>query len=65
VTVELKVAGMTCGHCVKAVTEAITAKDPAARVAVSLADGTVRADTTLPRAAVAAAVEDEGYTVAP
>ncbi|WP_137179305.1 cation transporter [Roseomonas sp. AR75] len=63
-TVELKVAGMTCGHCVKAVTEAIRAKDPAAEVEVSLAEGVVRAATTLPRAAVAAAVEEEGYKVA-
>lgn len=63
-TVELKVAGMTCGHCVKAVTEAIRARDPAAKVEVVLAEGLVRAETTLPRAAVAAAVEEEGYKVA-
>jgi copper chaperone len=63
-TVELKVAGMTCGHCVKAVTEAIRAKDPAATVEVVLAEGLVRAETALPRAAVAAAVEEEGYSVA-
>ncbi|WP_372621641.1 cation transporter [Falsiroseomonas sp.] len=63
-TMELKVAGMTCGHCVKAVTEAIRAKDPAAKVEVVLAEGLVRADTTLPRAEVAAAVEEEGYKVA-
>jgi copper chaperone len=65
VTVELKVAGMTCGHCVRAVTEAIRAKDPAASVEVSLADGVVRAETALTRAAVAAAIEEEGYSVAP
>jgi copper chaperone len=63
-TVELKVAGMTCGHCVKAVTEAIRAKDPAATVEVRLGEGLVRAETALSRAAVAAAVEEEGYKVA-
>ncbi|HEV7263915.1 MAG TPA: cation transporter [Falsiroseomonas sp.] len=63
-TMELKVAGMTCGHCVKAVTGAIRARDPAAKVEVVLAEGLVRADTTLPRAEVAAAVEEEGYKVA-
>jgi copper chaperone len=62
--VELTVTGMTCGHCVRAVTEAIRAKDPAAQVEVVLAEGLVRAETTLPRAAVAAAVEEEGYKVA-
>lgn len=63
-TVELKVAGMTCGHCVKAVTAAIQAKDPAAKVEVVLAEGLVRAETSLPRAEVAAAVAEEGYKVA-
>jgi copper chaperone len=63
-TVELKVAGMTCGHCVKAVTQAIQAKDPAATVEVVLAEGLVRAETTLSPAAVAAAVAEEGYKVA-
>jgi copper chaperone len=63
-TVELQVAGMSCGHCVKAVTAAIQAKDPAARVEVSLERGTVRAETSLTAAAVAAAVAEEGYKVA-
>jgi copper chaperone len=61
--VELKVAGMTCGHCAKAVTAAIQAKDPAAKVEVMLAEGLVRAETTLPRAEIAAAIAEEGYQV--
>lgn len=63
-TVELKVEGMSCAHCVRAVTEAIRARDPRAQVAVDLAAGTVRAETSLPRQDVAAAVEEEGYKVA-
>lgn len=63
-TVELKVAGMTCGHCAKAVTAAIQAKDPAAKVEVMLVEGLVRAETTLPRTEVAAAIIEEGYQVA-
>ena len=34
-----QVSGMTCGHCVRAVTQAIEALDPAARVNVDLAAG--------------------------
>jgi copper chaperone len=63
-TVELKVAGMTCGHCAKAVTAAIQAKDPAAKVEVMLVEGLVRAETTLPRTEVAAVIAEEGYQVA-
>ena len=63
-TVELKVAGMTCGHCVKAVTAAIHARDPAAKVEVVLAEGLVRAETVLPAAEVAAAIIEEGYKLA-
>lgn len=63
-SVALKVEGMTCQHCVRAVTQAIQAKDPAAAVVVDLAAGTVRAETRLPREDVAALVAEEGYRVA-
>jgi copper chaperone len=62
-TVTLKVDGMTCAHCVKAVTTAIQAQDPRARVQVDLGAGTVRADTSLPRDVVSAAVDSAGYAV--
>ncbi|MDO9503005.1 heavy-metal-associated domain-containing protein [Falsiroseomonas sp.] len=62
-TQELKVAGMTCGHCVRAVTLAIQARDPQAKVQVDLPAGLVRADTTLDRAALTALVTAEGYAV--
>ena len=52
--IELKVEGMTCQHCVRAVTQAIQAEDPRAAVQVDLATGTVRAETSLPREKVAA-----------
>jgi copper chaperone len=64
VMVELKVSGMTCGHCVKAVTAAIQAADPGARVEVALESGLVRAETRLSAAAVAAALAQEGYPLA-
>lgn len=63
-TIELKVSGMSCEHCVRAVTQAIRAEDPGAEVRVDLAAGTVRTTTALPRDKVAAAIEEEGYGVA-
>ena len=63
--ITLKVEGMSCGHCVKAVTAAIQAKDPNAKVEVDLADGTVKAETVLPRHVISMAVEEEGYAVKP
>ena len=62
--IELKVQGMTCQHCVRAVSTAIRARDPAAIVQVDLGAGMVRAETSLPREALAALVTEEGYTVA-
>jgi len=59
----LDVTGMTCAHCIRAVTAAITALDAGARVSVDLAAGRVAAETTLPRATVAAAITAEGYAV--
>lgn len=62
-TITLTVEGMSCGHCVKAVTAAIQAKDPNAKVEVDLAGGTVKTETILPRQVVSMAVEEEGYAV--
>lgn len=56
------VAGMTCGHCVKAVTEAVRTLDPAADVQVDLASGTVRVNSDIAQAdAVCEAIRDAGY----
>lgn len=61
--ITLKVEGMSCGHCAQAVTAAIQAKDPAAKVVVDVAEGTVKTETILPRHTVSMAVEEEGYEV--
>ena len=60
----LRVEGMTCQHCVRAVTAAIVALDPGAVVTVDLAARLVTAETKAERAAVVAAVQAEGYGVA-
>ncbi len=62
-TIVLKVEGMTCQHCVRAVTAAIQALDPAAQVAVDLPGHSITAQTTLAQPALAAALAEEGYRV--
>ena len=60
---EFQVAGMSCGHCVRAVEEAVQSVDPQAKVQVELAQGQVQVDSEQPRQALAAAIADAGYTV--
>jgi copper chaperone CopZ len=57
------VTGMTCGHCVAAVTEEIVQIPGVADVAIDLESGavTVTSDAGLDPAAVRAAVEEAGY----
>ena len=58
------VQGMTCGHCEKAVTTAIKTLDPQAEVRIDRSQNLVEVQTEQPREAVAAAISEEGYTVA-
>lgn len=60
------VTGMTCAHCVSAVTEEITALAGVESVAVDLATGTVTvtAGTDPTRDQIAAAVDEAGYVLA-
>lgn len=55
------VKGMTCGHCVKAVTAAVQQVDAQARVEVDLATGKVQVDSTLPAPAIERAIAEAGY----
>ncbi|MBE0588170.1 MAG: heavy metal transport/detoxification protein [Betaproteobacteria bacterium HGW-Betaproteobacteria-9] len=57
------VQGMTCGHCEKAVTTAIKTLDPQAEVRIDRSQNLVEVQTEQPRDAVAAAINEEGYTV--
>lgn len=59
------VQGMTCGHCEKAVTQAIQSVDPQATVAIDRPGGKVEVQTSQPRRAIADAIAAEGYEVAP
>ena len=61
------VAGMTCAHCQRAVTEEISAVAGVESVTVDLASGsvTVTADRPVDRADIAAAVDEAGYVLLP
>ncbi|MFL1528614.1 heavy-metal-associated domain-containing protein [Pseudomonas sp. O230] len=57
------VQGMSCGHCVKAITQALQAKDPAASVRIDLAAKEVGVESALTADQVIAAISEEGYEV--
>lgn len=60
------VTGMTCGHCVASVTEEVSEIPGVESVEVVLDTGSVTVTSSQPLepAAVTAAVEEAGYTVA-
>jgi copper chaperone len=61
----LEVSGMSCGHCVAAITTAVSALPGVDGVDVDLGGGAVRVGGTPDAAQVKAAIEDAGYDVAP
>ncbi|MFI7023036.1 heavy-metal-associated domain-containing protein [Micromonospora sp. NPDC049900] len=63
VTTTYQVQGMTCGHCVSAVSAEVGALPGVADVRVDLASGqvTVTSEQPLDPAAVRAAVDEAGY----
>lgn len=58
------VQGMTCGHCERAVTQAVKQVDPQAGVKIDRATGQVDVQSNAPREALARAIAEEGYAVA-
>lgn len=60
----LQVEGMTCGHCERAVTNAIQGVDAQAQIRIDRAANRVEVETGASREAVAAAIAEEGYKVA-
>ncbi|MFT4211910.1 MAG: cation transporter [Microbacterium sp.] len=68
VTTELRVDGMTCAHCVRAVADELARVDGVDAVEVDLVpEGVsrvhVRSATTLDASALAAAIAEAGYTL--
>lgn len=62
-TYQLQVKGMSCQHCVKAVTQAVQSHDPQATVTVDLPQGQVTVQSALPLSAIAQAITEEGYEI--
>ncbi len=66
---EILVTGMTCAHCVKAVTQELTAIEGVTDVSVDLQVGgasrvTFRAASPVDAQAIAAAIAEAGYSLA-
>jgi copper chaperone len=61
---DLQIPNMTCGHCVRSVTEAVKSADPQAKVLVDLPTHKVQIDTTATREAVLAKLSEAGYAPA-
>ena len=59
--IELKVNDMTCGHCVKTITETVASVDPEARVEADLGGKRVRIESTHSAAELTRALADAGY----
>ena len=58
------VQGMTCGHCERAVTQAVQRVDDQAQVKIDRAAQRVEVDSSASREALGAAIAEEGYKVA-
>jgi copper chaperone len=58
---EFDVQAMSCGHCVRAVSEAIREIDPEARVDVDLDSKKVTVESSAARPALVEALTEAGY----
>jgi copper chaperone len=55
------IPNMSCGHCVRAITEAVHAVDPLAKVQADLPQHLVQVETSAAREAVVAQLVAAGY----
>jgi len=64
-TLELTLPTMTCGHCVKTVTQTAQRLDPKAQVQTDLSTHKAVFETSTAREALVKALADEGYPASP
>lgn len=62
--IELKLPTMTCGHCVRTVTQIVQGIDAAAKVEIDLPTHRVRIESSHDRQEFARALTEEGYVPA-
>jgi copper chaperone len=60
---KFKVDGMSCGHCVRSVSQAVRAVPDVTDVEVDLTTGMVSVSGAAPANTIAQAIEAAGYTV--
>lgn len=61
--IQFQVEGMSCQHCVAAVTRAIHEHDATASVQVDLPAGRILVESNQPQDVLKAAIDEAGYTV--
>jgi copper chaperone len=62
--IQFNIPSMSCGHCVKAVTQAVQEVDPRAKVDVDLDSKQVQVDSQADRDRIAASLREAGYAPA-
>ncbi|HET9643911.1 MAG TPA: heavy-metal-associated domain-containing protein [Burkholderiaceae bacterium] len=60
-TLHFHISAMSCGHCLRAITETVHQIDRAARVEADLPAHTVMVETSAERGVVVAALSEAGY----
>ena len=61
---ELTLPTMTCGHCVKTVTETVLRVDAGALLRIDLPSHTVQIESVLPAEVFKNALDEQGYSAA-
>lgn len=61
---EFQIPNMSCGHCVRSITEAVQTLDPAARVTADVPQHKVQVETTAQREVLVAKLTEAGYAPA-
>ncbi len=61
--IQFQVEGMSCNHCVGAITRAVQEIDPAARVTADVPAQSVKVESGADIQALRAAIEEAGYPV--
>lgn len=63
--IELTLPTMTCGHCVRSVTETVRRLDPDAKLNIDLPSHAVQIESNRPAGEFRSALIEEGYAPAP